>query len=168
MRVLATLVALCLSPLCFAQQGVYATLNEVLEQAFPNTTAQQETLWLTNEVKERFEEQLGFEVFGLRQRYWQGDGKTLWILDEIGKEYPITFAFVVENNAINSAIVMEYRESRGGEIRHDFFRQQYNGVRLSESKLNQSIDSITGATMSVDAMSKMAKQALWLHREVNT
>ena len=89
----------------------------------------------------------------------------MWILEEIGKDYPITFAYLVEEDQVLFAQVMEYRETRGGEIRHSFFRQQFDGIRLKESKLDRRIDGITGATLSVNAMSKMAKQALWLHRE---
>ena len=160
-------LTLCLSSHCLAQQGVFASLDDVLQQAFVDTEAQPKTLWLTNEVKARFQEDLGFNISGLRQRYWQGDERTLWILDEIGKEHPITFAFIIENDQVASTLIMEYRESRGGEIRHDFFRQQYYGIKLIDDKLDRNIDGITGATLSVNAMSKMAKQALWLHREIN-
>lgn len=149
----------------WAQVGVYTTLDEVLAQSFPETEPKQQTLWLTSETKSQFKDELGFDIRGLRQRYWIGESRTLWILEEIGKEYPITFAFVVEADQIHSAVVMEYRETRGGEIRHSFFRQQFEGIYLKKDKLNHRIDGITGATLSVNAMSKMAKQALWLHRE---
>jgi hypothetical protein len=149
----------------WAQIGVYTTLDEVLQEAFPEVEPEQQTLWLTKETKSQFKDELGFEIHGLRQRYWVGEERTLWILEEIGKEYPITFAYLVEEDRVLFAQVMEYRETRGGEIRHAFLRQQFDGIRLKESKLDRRIDGITGATLSVNAMRKMAKQALWLHRE---
>lgn len=156
-----------------AQIGVHATLDEVLTKAFSDAESEYKTLWLQNSVKERFEHDLGFEISGLRARYWQSKNRTLWILDEIGKEYPITFAYIIDSiptseshdSQISSAIIMEYRESRGGEIRHDFFRRQFNDIRLDGNQLNQKIDGITGATLSVWAMEKTAKTALWLHKE---
>lgn len=180
----------CLFLLCFlflgnaeevkAQIGVHTTIDEILAGAFQNTQPQYKTLWLQQSVKERFNHDLGFSVNGLRIRYWQENDRTLWILDEIGKEYPITFAYIIDsalqstnnsyspetlNGEIHSVTVMEYRESRGGEIRHDFFRTQFEGIQLKGDRLDQKIDGITGATLSVLAMEKTAKMALWLHQE---
>ena len=149
----------------WSQQGSYATLDEVLERAFLDNAPQIQTLWLHKELKQEFKAALGFEPEGLRQKYWQQGDRTLWILEEIGKEYPITFAYVVDSGMIVSAQVMEYRESRGGEIRHSFFRKQFDDAQLEGNKLDRHIDGITGATLSVNAMTKMAKQALWLHAE---
>ena len=48
------------------------------------------------------------------------------------------------------------------------FTQQFNHAALTKDvTLNQSIDGITGATMSVSAMKKIARIALLLHQEVN-
>lgn len=157
--------ALFFTQTAWAQKGAYATLEQVLEQTFLDSAPQAQTLWLPKPLKQNFRDELGFEPRGLRQRYWQSGDKTLWILEEIGKEYPITFAYAIENDQIVSASVMEYRESRGGEIRHSFFQRQFDSAALNEGKLDRHIDGITGATLSVRAMTKMARQALWLHAE---
>lgn len=163
-RLIAAVLCLSAAAFCLAQKGTYATLDEVLQQSF-SSQADVSTLWLPKELKQEMRQQLGFEPYGLRQRYWHSGDRTLWILEEIGKEYPITFAYVVEADQILSARVMEYRESRGGEIRHAFFYQQFDNAQLQGKHLDRKIDGITGATLSVNAMTKMAKQALWLHKQ---
>jgi hypothetical protein len=164
-QTIVAVLSLSAAAFCWAQKGTYSTLDQILEQAFADGIPETHTLWLPQEIKQEMQSELGFEPRGLRQRYWQSGDRTLWILEEIGKEYPITFAYVVENNRIVSASVMEYRESRGGEIRHSFFRQQFENSHLERGKLDRHIDGITGATLSVSAMTKMAKQALWFHAE---
>ena len=131
-----------------------------------------ETLWLTKSISETAEKILGHSVKKYTQKYWRdnskqdstknGSAKTLWILDEIGKEEPITAGFVVSNGKIISATVLAYRESRGNEIRYPGFLKQYQGVGLqADNQLNQNIDGISGATLSVRAMAKMARLALY-------
>jgi len=59
--------------------------------------------------------------------------------------------------------VLIFRESRGDEIRHAFFTQQFKQATLqSNSQLDQTIDGISGATMSVRAFTKLARLALFL------
>ena len=59
--------------------------------------------------------------------------------------------------------VLQFRESRGWEIRYPFFTQQFDGVRLDKNdKLNERIDGITGATLSVRAATRSANLALVL------
>ena len=74
-----------------------------------------------------------------------------------------------ENNKIEDCKVLICRESRGWEIRNEFFTRQFSGAFLkTNSRLNQSIDNITGATMSVNAMKKLSRMALFLHNHVIT
>ena len=93
--------------------------------------------------------------------------RTVWILERIGKELPITAGFVITDNKIESFKVLVFRESRGWEIRNDFFTRQFDGGQLIEkNKLNHRIDNITGATLSVNAMKKLSRMALYLHQHV--
>ncbi|MDQ6983685.1 MAG: FMN-binding protein, partial [Ghiorsea sp.] len=103
--------------------------------------------------------------------YWQGGGKqavkTVWILNEIGKEENITVGFVIANQRIEELKVLVFRESRGWEIKHDFFTRQFKQLFLQDDlRLNQKIDSITGATLSVRAVEKLSRIALLLDKEV--
>ena len=91
----------------------------------------------------------------------------MWILEKIGKELPITAGFVISENKVEQFKVLAFRESRGWEIRNDFFTEQFDGAHLTtKNKLDRPIDNITGATMSVNAMKKLSRMALYLHKQV--
>ena len=104
---------------------------------------------------------------GLRIKYWQRGTTTAWVLDEIGKTEPITIGVAVDAGHVASVRVLEYRESRGSEIRHSFFTDRFLGAGLSNgTELDTSIDGITGATLSVEAAEKVVRLALLLDRQV--
>ncbi|GIX31919.1 MAG: hypothetical protein KatS3mg124_2391 [Porticoccaceae bacterium] len=121
-------------------------------------------LWLHGDLRERAAAVLGHPFRGLRVRYFGAGQKTVWILDEIGKELPITIGVAVEGRRILEVRVLRYRESRGGEVRHPFFTDQFRGAALVEGdRLDRAIDGITGATLSVAAVRKVATLALLFH-----
>jgi hypothetical protein len=140
---------------------VYQTRDDFLREVF-GTPPQTRVLWLDNETQSRLKVVLGHSYGQARLRYWRAGGKTAWILDEIGKEYPITAAFVVENASIERARVLVYRETRGMEVRYPSFLQQFVGAALVNDRLSKSIDGISGATLSVQSMQRMARAALAL------
>lgn len=132
-----------------------------IQEAFGTESPELSVLWVTKTIGEKVEKILGHKPAQLRQRYWKGAHKTAWVLDEIGKEEPISAGFLVENGKIASAKVLVYRESRGGEIRYPVFLKQYIGAQLNGSDmLSHNIDGISGATLSVSAMNRMARVAL--------
>lgn len=74
---------------------------------------------------------------------------------------------MINDNKIESIKVLAFRESRGWEVRHPFFTDQFSDAALKENKqLDKHIDGISGATLSVKAMTKMARLALFLHQEI--
>lgn len=143
-----------------------AALDRFLAQSFAGTAPAPAMLWLTPPVKARAAAILGHEFPGLRTRYWRQGERTAWVLDHIGKEQPITMGVVVEKGQILNIEVLAYRESRGGEIRHGFFRRQFDRAMLRPGdRLDRGIDGITGATLSVHAMTTVARLALAFHDE---
>ena len=65
--------------------------------------------------------------------------------------------------------MLVYRETRGQEVEFPFFTDRFKGVGLkSDGELDQHIDSISGATMSVDAMKRMARQALVMSQHLDS
>ncbi|HEY9036544.1 MAG TPA: FMN-binding protein [Pseudomonadales bacterium] len=123
--------------------------------------------WLDGADRDMGTEILGHAPGYLRLRYWPVDGGTVWIMDEIGKERPITVGVVVRAGAITRVKVLEYRESRGGEVRYPFFTKQFQGATLHEQQLDRSIDGISGATLSVRAVRNVARLALYLDARVS-
>ena len=141
--------------------------DRFVERVFPSAP-KLSTLWLNKALKNEIYQKIDYRMGQLRLRYW-GDGvTTAWILEEVGKEKPITFGVVVEDAKIKSIEVLRYRESRGGEIQRTFFTRQFHEAQLKEKSgryaLTERIDGITGATLSVRASKKVAKLALFLHQ----
>ena len=140
---------------------VYQTRDDFLREVF-GTPPPAQVLWVDSGVQGALKAALGHPFAQARLRYWRKNGKTAWILDEIGKEYPITAAFVLEKDVIDSARVLVYRETRGMEVRYPSFLRQFSGVRVRDGRLGKPIDGISGATLSVQAMDRMARAALVL------
>jgi len=149
-------------------KGVYQTPEQFLDLVFSKTVPTTKVLWLNNEDKKTVAEILSHKYNRMRVRYWQNNKDTVWILDEIGKEKPITIAVHIQQKAIKQLKVLTFRESRGDEVRHDFFSEQFIDATLTDKKeLSQHVDGITGATLSVRATTKVARLALWLTTKVS-
>jgi len=98
-------------------------------------------------------------------RYWRANGRSAWIFDDLGKQgYQLTTAgFVVKDKAIDFARVLIYRESRGEQVAEPSFLKKLAGSRLvGGARLNHKVDNISGATLSVNMMQRMAATALVL------
>ena len=149
----------------YAREEIIQAPELFVAEALEGHTPPPGIVWLTKEIASGAHKILGHAPAQLRQRYWADHGKTVWVLEEIGKEEPITAGFVVEGGRILYARVLVYRESRGGEIRYSAFLKQYEGIRLtSDDRLDRPVDGISGATLSVQAMGRMARFALYLDK----
>lgn len=150
-------------------QGVYQSPEAFIDEIFGNHPPLPQVLWLTGEHKQKAEEILDHPYPKLRIRYWLKDGRSAWILEEIGKEQPITTGLVVGERGLEKVKVLIFRESRGWEVRHPFFTDQFTSARLNQAlQLDRPIDNISGATLSVNAIQKLARLALYLHQAVIT
>ncbi len=146
--------------------GVYQAPEAFLEEAFAGEIPAPRVLWLRGEIKAGVERILGHRYPSLRIRYWQRGARSAWILDEIGKEQPITAGIVIDEGRIERIRVLAFRESRGWEVRHEFFTRQFDQARLTgEGELDRQIDNVSGATLSVRAMKKLARLALFLDQQ---
>jgi len=154
------------SSLALAQVGTYQTMDSFLSETFVETPSN-ETLWLNDEVRAELSAALDRQYRGLRIRYWRSGARTAWVLNEIGKERPITIGIAVEQDKIVAVSILEYRESRGGEVKLASFRRQFVDAGLNQKgKLDKRVQGITGATMSVRTLNRSATAALKLHARV--
>ena len=104
----------------------------------------------------------------MRVHYWAQGQRSAWILEEIGKEQPITMGIVVKAGRVEQMRVLIYRESRGDEVRQPFFLDQFKGAALQDDdELDRAIDGVSGATLSTRALTKLARLALFLDRQRN-
>ena len=74
----------------------------------------------------------------------------------IGKSMPITFLVILNNEgAILASKVIKYREAYGGEVGNKNWLSQFNKLtNSSEYIVGENIDGISGATISVNSLSK--------------
>lgn len=155
---------LALSTHAIAFEQVYQDPDAFISEPF-GARPEPKLLWLTRDTQAEVTKILGHPPAQLRQRYWANGAKSVWILEEIGKEEPITAGFVINNGRIDHARVLVYRESRGSEVRYPSFLQQFKDAALvSEHRLNRTIDGISGATLSVSALERLARLALYFDR----
>ena len=174
---MAFLAFLLVSPLVSAKaymsQSEFLTLvsQHSTTKQYPNPEFKSKTIWLKKEIQSNIKSILDHKYAKLRIRYKispeHNSPTTVWFLDEIGKERPISFGISIKNNRVQMIRVLEFRESRGYEIHIPAFSKQFEQAGLNDDgNLDQNIDGITGATMSVSAMKKMARLAIFLHQSV--
>jgi hypothetical protein len=147
-----------------ARGEVYQEPGAFVAEVFGSTPAPK-VLWLTKDLQARAAAILGHPPAQLRQRYWSEGLKSVWILEDTGKEELITAGFVVVGGRIDHVRVLAYRESRGQEVRQSSFLEQFRDARLTgDNRLDRDVDGIVGATLSVGAMERMARLALFFDR----
>lgn len=148
-------------------RGVYQTNDAFLAEVFNGTLPQSDVIWMKGDVRKTVADILGHPYAGLRIRYWREGQRSAWILEEIGKEEPITFGVVIDGDRVEQVKVLAYRESRGGEVKYPAFTQQFQNVGLVDNRLDKHIDGITGATLSVRAMTNVVRLALYLDSSIS-
>ena len=148
-------------------KGVYQTEPDFLNEVFKGSVPPSRSLILKSNLRKPIEKILGHSFSGVRIKYWKDKNQTAWVLKEIGKVEYITFGISIKDGEVSTANVLEFKESRGWEIRYPAFTSQYIGARLIKSdKLTKNIDGISGATLSLWAMNKIVKIALMLDEKI--
>lgn len=161
-------LSLAVTPTAQAED-IYLDPRAFLEQSFGGSIPAPRKLWVTKDLRKAIRGIMGHDLGALRIRYWAKATRTAWILEEIGKEQLITSGFVVENHALQDVRVLVYRESRGWEVKYPAFTDQFRGGALQDDLLlDRGIDGISGATLSVNAMTRLARLALLLDRHAKS
>ena len=146
------------------------TEQQALKIVFPKSeTISSEIRVLTAEKREALQKRTGlrfpepeYKLFVAKSKA-ETDGYAL-VMNEIGKHEFITF--IVGTNAkgqVGDVAIMDYRESRGGEVREQRFLRQFRGKRAKDSiQVNNDIANYSGATLSSYAIARGVKKALLL------
>lgn len=160
------MIAVAFAALLFvapAHATVYQEAGAFVAETFAGKPPAPRMLWLDAAAQAEIVKILGHRYPAMRVRYWGEARRSAWILEEIGKEEPITVGIVINRNRIELVKVLAFRESRGGEVRHPFFTRQFEGAGLRDDRqLDRSVDGISGATLSVRALTKLSRLALYL------
>src|SRR3954468_2429894 len=146
------------------------TQDQALKVVFPKSeSVKAERKALMEEQRKTLEENTGlrfaeadYPTFVATTK-GQPDGYAI-ILNEIGKHENITFIVGVSPmGKVMEVAVMEYRESRGEEVKEQRFLSQFRGKRVSDPiRVNQDIVNYTGATLSSYAIARGVRRALAL------
>ena len=86
----------------------------------------------------------------------------------IGKSMPITFFVLldVEANIISTNII-KYREPYGGAVSNDNWNEQFSGKNSSSDfTVGRSVNGISGATISVNSVTKGIRKIALLYEEI--
>jgi len=144
---------------------VYLTKKAALDMAFPGADAvNKERKWLTDEQKTAIEKISLVKISENRFNFYVGkkSGKPMgyMLIDHIiGKSFPITFMTVLNvDGTVRDVEILVYREPRGWEVRFPSFMSQFFGMNAQSDF--RDINSITGATLSVRAITKGVKKAV--------
>ncbi len=144
---------------------VYLTKKEALSKAFPGADSiDKERKWLSEDQQKAIEKISLVEISENRFNFYVGkkSGKPTgyMLIDHIiGKSFPITFMTVINvDGTVRDVEVLVYREPRGWEVRFPSFMSQFFGMDAQSDF--RDIHSITGATLSVRAITKGVKKAV--------
>lgn len=79
-----------------------------------------------------------------------------------GKDQPITYLVAVDDSSrLKDVDILVYREEYGGEVAYDKWRNQFRGKTSADPlQVGRDIKSISGATISVNAVTLGVRQTL--------
>jgi Na+-translocating ferredoxin:NAD+ oxidoreductase RnfG subunit len=168
-RAAAAVALLCLAPAAHAE-GLYLSEAQLAQKLFPDAphmTAA--TVTLTDAEAEQVSRLFGYRI---EQRSYRAltvsDDQqvlgTVFVLDVLGQNAPITFGVgVTRDGIIRGVEVVAYREPRGEEIRSPRFLRQLQGKSITDKvALGADVDAVTGATISSRSATFAARKALAL------
>lgn len=163
LRYLHIIALILLLPCAVLAEDVYQKPQDFIREAFAGAPPAPQVMVLDSALQKKVHNVMARRYALPRVRYWANKNQSAWVLEEIGKTLPITVGIVVEEGAVSHLKVLIYRESHGWEVKHDFFTDQFKGAELKyEKKLSQTVDGISGATLSVSALKRLAALALLL------
>ena len=101
-------------------EGIYQKPADFINESFSSKPPKSSVLWITKSLKPAIYKIMGHDLGVLRIRYWEKNGRTVWVLNEIGKEHPITVGLVVKHNKIQqysiSIFNKHYRLNRSNNL----------------------------------------------------
>ena len=163
---------LLLPPSAYAEKvDVYLTLEEAPQAVFPEADSfERKDVEVNDATRRRMKKLIGrlkptiwepFYISFIAAKQEEVIGYAV-ICEEIGKHRPITFIVAAyPDGSVKDVALMMYREPVGEEIRYPAFLKQFSGKSLANPIFpRRDIKNVTGATLSVRAMSRGVRKAL--------
>jgi FAD:protein FMN transferase len=151
-----------------AQEHRYLSTDQALRLVFPSSqNITREDYTLDASQLAAVQNALRLRLSSATQTIFRGEsnGSTdgyAMILDEIGKDQPITFIVgVTPDIRVSRVALMVFRETRGWEVEDARFTNQFRGKTLrNRISVGSDIVGVTGATLSSRAFCRGARKAL--------
>jgi Na+-translocating ferredoxin:NAD+ oxidoreductase RnfG subunit len=164
---IAAVLILALTP---AFSETLLTESQALKILFPKATSvEARSVALSEPQRDSLERKTGLHFREPAYRSFVAHGEHgiegyAVIMNEIGKHEYITFIVgVTPKGQVSDVLVMEYRESRGGEVSEKRFLSQFRGKKAEDPiQVDHDIINYTGATLSSHAIARGVKKALAL------
>ncbi len=166
----ATIVAAAAAPLpAYAVQ--YMTVEQAQKLMFPAADQFVSTpVQLTPEQKKAVEKYARVSLRQAQQPVWRveqaGQPAGWFVLDEVyGKHEFISYAVALDTTgAVQGVEILDYRETRGSEVRDPQWRAHFTGKRYGAPlALDEDIPNISGATLSCKHISEGVRRVLALY-----
>lgn len=164
-------ITACLTVIQKEQVCFGSELNQrlFLQDTFKGTMPKQYYLWVTPEVRPLIERILSHEYKGLRIKYWKENDRFAWIFEETAKDTTVCVGIVVSQEKIELLEILSAEGRYGSLVKNINFTNQFKNTGVDEkSRLTKSIDGISGATISVNTVSRFAQLALALVKMQNS
>lgn len=129
----------------------YLTEDRAVQALFPGKPFRPQWAELSPGDIKKIQDTSGERVLSPRVRVWWGPGRQAVLIDRvIGKHEYITYAVGVGSDGrISGVEILDYRETRGYEIRRPQWRKQFVGKTAADPlRVNKDIQNISGATLS--------------------
>lgn len=155
-------ILLLISAILFGGSAIQDNTKAFIASQFPDSiTVKMNTLKLEPELKAKIQNSTRQAFFRDELYYWticQNDTTIAYALMDnvLGKSMPITFLVILYNDGnILAAEVIKYREAYGGEVGNKSWLAQFSSRNHdSNFKVGKDIDGISGATISVNSLTK--------------
>ena len=152
---------------------VLITVEEALELAFPDAAIERQTLFLSDEQRDRVAEDSGSEVSSsLATRYVARDGDGVvrgWAYLDTHRvrTLPETLMVVLDaDGTVRRVEVVTFREPLEYMPRKGWYEQYEGQVLDDDLALKRDIRPVTGATLTARATTEAVRRALALHAVV--
>lgn len=142
-------VSALIAPSAFAVQ--YLTVDQAQHAIFAGKSFTASPVKLTAVQRKAIEKASDVRVLHDEQQVWRVSGGGWFIVDEVvGKHEFITYAAGLNaDGSVKQIEIMDYRETYGGQIRDQKWRDQFVGkTSKSTLKLDRDVKNISGATLS--------------------
>jgi Na+-translocating ferredoxin:NAD+ oxidoreductase RnfG subunit len=149
----------------------YLTLEQAQKALFPEADRfDRLDIALSKEQRKEIQKAANASAPGEKPNVWKAlkggaAAGYVWVDRAIGKHEFITFAVGLSpDGGVRNVEIMDYRETYGGEVRRQAWRDQFTGKTAADPlALDKDIQNISGATLSCRNVTRRVRRILAAH-----